>query len=512
MKQQQRLARWRRDPVAFVTQALINPETNKPFELYPAEIRFLRAALTPRADGSLPYAELVFSGPKKSGKTTLGALVVIYVIVVLAGAYGEAYTCANDFEQASSRVFQAIVRIIQASPMLRDAVKVKANKIEFRSTGACIVALASEYAGAAGSNANIVAFDELWAYTSERSRRLWDEMVPVPTRKPSVRLTTTYAGYWNESKLLEDLYRRGLEGEEVGPDLRVGNGMLMHWTSESLAPWQTPEWREQMRAQLRPNAYARLIENSWTSAESSFIEPAMWDACIDPALSYIPRAPDLDVWIGVDASVKRDSTAIVCCSYDQERKKVRLIKHLTFNPTPGDPINFEGAIEASLIGLSECFRVREVRFDPYQMVSVAQRLSRMGLPMIEFAQSLPNLTLMGDNLFELIKAGNLMLYPDDDMRTAALRAVASESARGWKIAKEKQSHKIDVIVALAMAALGAVEQKGMGSSYTISQWDGSAYERDPDIPSYDVGFCDASGALLPEVAARKEARLAATRS
>ena len=37
------------------------------------------------------------------------------------------------------------------------------------------------------------------------------------------------------------------------------------------------------------------------------------------------------------------------------------------------------------------------------------------------------------------------------------RAVALETSRGWRIAKEKQSHKIDVVVALAQAALGAVQ-------------------------------------------------------
>jgi hypothetical protein len=43
------------------------------------------------------------------------------------------------------------------------------------------------------------------------------------------------------------------------------------------------------------------------------------------------------------------------------------------------------------------------------------------------------------------------------------RAVALETTRGWRIAKEKASHKIDVVVALAMAALGAVTQ-GQGVS------------------------------------------------
>ena len=34
-------------------------------------------------------------------------------------------------------------------------------------------------------------------------------------------------------------------------------------------------------------------------------------------------------------------------------------------------------------------------------------------------------------------------------------AVAAETTRGWRIAKDKQSHRIDVVVALAMAALSA---------------------------------------------------------
>ncbi len=42
------------------------------------------------------------------------------------------------------------------------------------------------------------------------------------------------------------------------------------------------------------------------------------------------------------------------------------------------------------------------------------------------------------------------------MRLAVSRAVAIETPRGWRITKEKQSHKIDVVVALGMAAWAAV--------------------------------------------------------
>jgi hypothetical protein len=51
----------------------------------------------------------------------------------------------------------------------------------------------------------------------------------------------------------------------------------------------------------------------------------------------------------------------------------------------------------------------------------------------------------------------LIVYPDDDVRLAVSRCVALETTRGWRIAKEKANHKIDVVVALAQAALAVVQ-------------------------------------------------------
>jgi len=50
------VARWKHDPVAFVREVLVDPETGQPFVLYPAQERFLRAALTVGANGRLPFA------------------------------------------------------------------------------------------------------------------------------------------------------------------------------------------------------------------------------------------------------------------------------------------------------------------------------------------------------------------------------------------------------------------------------------------------------------------------
>ena len=58
---------------------------------------------------------------------------------------------------------------------------------------------------------------------------------------------------------------------------------------------------------------------------------------------------------------------------------------------------------------------------------------------------------------------NLAVYPDAGIRLAISRAVGIEGSRGWKISKDKQAHKIDVVVALGMAALAAVKAQGQST-------------------------------------------------
>lgn len=461
-------ARWRADPASFVEQVMVDPETGAPFVLLPAERAFMAHAFRTNDAGRLLYPEQLFAAPKKSGKTAMAAMHLLTTTLVFGGSYAEGFALANDLEQAQGRVFQATRRIVECSPHLRKEAKVTASRIEFPATGASIQAVASDYAGAAGANPNVITFDELWAFTSERSRRLWDEMVPPPTRRVACRLTTTYAGFEGESTLLEELYRRGLAQPRVDPDLPLhgGNGILMLWSHEPIAPWQDAAWLDQMRGQLRPNAYLRMIENRFVSSDSPFVDMDWFDACVDTALTPVVIDRRLPVWVGVDASVRRDSTAIAAVAWDRAEKRARLIWHRIFQPTRDEPIDFEEQVEETLLGLRGRFAVRGVRYDPFQMMASAQRLAKAGLPMVEYPQTVPNITAASQNLYELVKSRALHLYPDSDIRLAFSRAVAVESARGWKISKDKQSHKIDVVVALGMAAHAAVEGGGRGG-YTL---------------------------------------------
>jgi phage terminase large subunit-like protein len=463
------LPRWRADPAAFIHEILRDPETGMPFELLGAERTFLEHAYQVDGTGRLIYPEQIYSAPKKSGKTGFAALHGLTTVLVLGGAFAEGYCLANDLEQSQGRVFQAMRRIVEASPHLTSEAKITSNRIEFPATGATITAIASDYAGAAGGNPTIGILDELWGYTSERSRRLFDEMVPPPTRKIACRLTVTYAGFEGESQILEELYKRGMKHPLIGQDLRAGEGQLTFWSHLPIAPWQTPAWLTQMRGQLRTNAYLRLIENRWVSSECSFVEIQWWDDCVDHEHAPVVADKQLPVWVGIDASVKRDSTAIVAVTWDDKAKKVVLIWHRIFQPSATDPLDFETMIAATVRELLSRFDVRMVRFDPYQMQAVAQQLQRDGAPMEEFAQTVPNLTEVSTNLYELVKGRGIVVYPDADIRRSINQSVALEATRGWRIAKEKASHKIDAVVALAMAAHAAV-QHGGASSYDLMKW------------------------------------------
>jgi phage terminase large subunit-like protein len=223
-----------------------------------------------------------------------------------------------------------------------------------------------------------------------------------------------------------------------------------------------------MREQHRPNAYLRQIENAWVTTEDSFVPVEWWDRCVDPAATPLHADKRLDIWLGVDASVKRDSTGIVACTYDHVAHKVRLVTHRIFQPSRDNPLDFEATIEATVLDLAGRFRVREVRYDPYQMAATAQRLVAHRVPMVEFPQTVGNLTEASQNLYELLKSAALVAYPDPDIRLAVQRAVAVEMPRGWKITKTSAGHKIDVVVALGMAALGAVgsASKSVGIRFT----------------------------------------------
>jgi hypothetical protein len=74
----------------------------------------------------------------------------------------------------------------------------------------------------------------------------------------------------------------------------------------------------------------------------------------------------------------------------------------------------------------------------------------------------------------------MLVYADEQIGAAVARAVAVEGARGWKISKEKQSHKIDIVISLGMASLAAVRAQSEPFYDTSYAWLDGTPGDDPD--------------------------------
>ena len=244
---------------------------------------------------------MVFFAPKKSGKTTLAAIFTLTLLLLYGGSYPEGTICANDEEQAQARVFTVSKRIIECSPLLRRAAKITALSISFPALNIAINAIRPTMPGAAGVNQNVATFDELWAFSTEHAERLFDEMVPPPTRKVACRLTTTYAGFSGECLLLERLYQRGLRcrGWPLAARRRRHVDGVASRTNRAVANTRLAGRDE---AKPRPTAYARMILNQFVSPESVFVDLASWDACVQPSVRPVFADPQLPIFVGVDAS------------------------------------------------------------------------------------------------------------------------------------------------------------------------------------------------------------------
>jgi len=454
-------------PLTFIDKLVRKNELGQPFALMDHQREILRLAFAFDEDGRLPYDTVIFSCPKKSGKTTLNAALTLWWALTQEPP-NECLVVANDLEQAKARAFASCEGIIDHNPALKAECEVQQKNI-YLDNGTAITAISSDYQGASGSNHGWVSYEEIWAVSSENGRRLFEELTSVPTRRNSVKFIATYAGFEGESDLLFDLYKKSVdkfehpEGQAVRihPDLPVYANrearIFCYWDHEPRMPWQTPEYYDSQRRTLRPNTYIRLHENRWTSAEAAFVTPALWDPCVTQGQPNLlnGRTP---LFVGVDCGIKHDNAAVVSVFWDKDTDRLRLGPYRIWQPTPENPLDIENTVEWYLRNLYSRNRIEEILADPYQLHRSITTLEAAGIPIREFPQTTSNCTLMGQTLFDLLNGQKLLLYHAEDLRRQAMNTVAIESPRGWRIAKEKSSKKIDAISALAMACCAAIER------------------------------------------------------
>ena len=419
---------------------------------------------------------LAISNVKKTGKTSLDAVLLAWRWLTLPGLH---YACANDLDQSTGRQFSMVAAMSARHPLLRQHVKVTGTKLTFEPTGATLEALAVDAAGVAGANHLTSSHTEAWGVQYEGAVRAWEELTPQPGQfwgYPALRIADSYAGWEGESETWHGMVDRGVAGKRIArkwPVYKADGLLLFHMAGEEAqercfrgAAAQRRVYYRDQRAELRPGSYQRLHLNERASSEGVFILPEHWDACILAGYRCPGPNRDIDLFVGLDVGIRHDYTAAV--SVFRREGLLWLGPYRIWKPTKAGDVDLS-AVEQWLADLWRDYGAVKVAADPYQAQHLIQRLGQRGMRVDEYGQTVANLTVVGNTLFDVVREGRLVVWEGaTELRRHVLSAAAKETPRGIRLIKGTSGGKIDAAIALGMGVVTAGTQRQYPPMQTVS--------------------------------------------
>lgn len=233
------------------------------------------------------------------------------------------------------------------------------------------------------------------------------------------------------------------------------------------------------RSASKQSAFRTKHLNDWVGAKLAWMNMLAWQR--QKRSFEIEDFAGCPCWIGVDLASKLDVAAVVMLferdgsyyaiprfyvpeSAVEENERYQLLVlagHLV--ATPGNMTDY-AYIEEQLKELAaQGIDVRDIAFDPAQAAYLMTRLEQEGLPVVEMAQSVRNLSEPMKEVEALILSRRLWHDGNDGMTWMMGNVVARVDAKEHIYPrKEKQESKIDGAVALIMAMGRAMQVQEPG--------------------------------------------------
>jgi hypothetical protein len=387
------------NPIEWMEANYFIPETKRPIKFEPYQKRALQEALSLDERGLFKYATIVWSDIKKSGKTSVAAAIIDWVLSEMPGA--TAKIIANDLDQADSRAAKMLRTNFKIHPVEGVTVIESRNLIKW-ANGSEAQSIAIDPSGEAGGNDNVISFDEIWGAHEKAKERMWTEMTISPLKfGKSFKLVTSYAGYLGESNLLWNLYLQGVDADaqfagngvkfdwckEFNPPLECyhndANKLFCLWNTVPRCSWQTPEYYASEAATITiQSEYNRIHRNQWATAVESFIPIEWWDAC---EVDELPPLEDEPVIVPLDGAISFDCFGKLTLSRHGDIIVVREIE--MWQPTPGhkilfvndEDVNDPRYPEGSIRQTARQYNVLEFPYDITHIDDMCSRLQREGI-------------------------------------------------------------------------------------------------------------------------------------
>ena len=475
----------------------IGEDAGKPFRLREWQKAFIRDIYSPSRGARRVVRRAVLSIARKNGKTELAAVLVLaHLIGPESEANGEIYSAANDRQQAAI-VFNAIKRMVEATPALQKYLKVipstktiYVTRSDVRAAGSKYVALSAEAGTKHGLNPSFVVYDEL---AQSKSRELLDTLLTSQGARSEPLFLTISTQNNDPQHPLSEMIDDGLKGEDpsvvchlhaADDDCDLMDEAQWFKANPALGDFRSLEELRVMaeRAARLPSeeaSFRLLYLNQRVSLHAPLISQTDWKNCA-ATFEFEPGEP---LYLGLDMSISTDLTALIAVSaLDGSRVKSWYWKpsDLVEEHTKRDRVRYDlharnGLLELSpgriinprllafkIIDLCQAFDVRALAYDRYKTGEIlgyfddhdfiAQKGPGAGLRLEPIGQGSVGMAPCINALEAAVLTGDLK-HDGHPLTTFCMMNAqcVSDPAGNRKLDKSASRFRIDGAVALAMA-------------------------------------------------------------
>lgn len=425
--------------------------------------------------------------PRKNAKSTIVAGIGLFMLAADGEAGAEVYSAATTRDQAAI-VWKTAKLMAEKSPGLRRkfGVDTSSHTVYVEHNDSVFKPLSRDQGGNHdGYSVSCGIIDELHAH---RTRDIYDVIeTGTGSRDQPLIWNITTAGS-NRSGICYELRAYAIkvlngvvnDDEFFGIIYTIDDGD--DWTDPKVWQKANPNWgvsvspedieRKARKAIETPAAQNNFLTkhlNVWCNANTAWMNMQAWGACARQ--NKLEKFRACKAWLAVDLATKTDIASIgiiieqddICYAFNRNFLNADAIErggnsqysgwarsgHLI--STDGNVTDYE-AIEIEIKRLCDLLDVQDVCFDPWQAQRTMQNLMADGLPVVEYRQTVQNLSEPMKELEALVLQGKL-LHNDDPVLNWMISNVVCHTDAKENIypRKEFPENKIDGAVALIMA-------------------------------------------------------------
>lgn len=448
-----------------------------------------------KKSGLRRFRELYFEIPRKNGKSIIGAAIALYMFTADGEFGAEVYTGAGTEKQAWE-VFRPAKLMVERTPDLREAagIDVWAKALIIESDGSKFEPVIGKPGD--GSSPSCAVIDEF--HEHDTPDLINTMQTGMGAREQPLTAIITTAGFnlaspcYDKSTELKRVLDGVIENDELfGVIFSIDEGD--DWADPKVLRKANPNYgvsvfdefllaqqRDAIRNPVKQNRFKTKHLNVWCAARAAWMSMQVWHACGDETL----RPEDFagcECYFSLDLASKSDLLAFNMTFV----KEIEGRKHFfVFGRyyLPEDALEEAGANQAAyqkwhaegfltltdgattdfdtvkddVVEAARMFNPKEVVFDPFNAMHMAQQLMDEGLTLVEFTQTPANFAVPMDEILTAAKDGRLH-HDKHPMLDWMVANTAVRPAKKGLVApmKEKPDQKIDGTVAMMMSVARA---------------------------------------------------------